>query len=55
MVVTIDLAAPLDIVMEIITEEVAAIDVVRMVIIATTMRKENKIEIEMKHKNNIYL
>jgi hypothetical protein len=54
MVVTIDLAAPLDIVMEIITEEVA-IDVVRIVIIATTMRKENKIEIEMKHKNNIYL
>jgi hypothetical protein len=36
-VITIDMETPLDIVMEIIIEEVD-IDVVRMVIIATTMR-----------------
>ena len=41
MVVTIDLGTSLDIVMEIVIEE-AAIDVVHMVIIATTMKEENK-------------
>jgi hypothetical protein len=42
-VITIDMETHLDIVMEIIIEEVD-IDVVRMVIIATTMREENNRE-----------
>jgi len=40
--------------MEIIIEEVA-IDVVRMVIIATTMKEENKIQIEMRHKKYLFM
>jgi hypothetical protein len=54
MVVTIDMEMHLDIVMEIIIEEVD-IDVVHMVIIATTMREENNRESKLNIKNLIFL